>query len=399
MQPFADKSFNSQLDRCVHPKKNFEATHLCQLLIDDQQAPLLSRSTNKRLYYYCLSTLESVIVNIMMISSRNVQLALASCLLAASNLPSISSFSATKTGPSNLAVRSNVFAKPMASPFSLGSGRGTCNNDNYFKHSRHVVYMTADDANSDNSDTSTATSNTSTATSKSSSDSDNNNSSGATVTQLIANLIKGIVGAGVLSLPAGIAAWGSAPAAVVPAVALIATIGALSGYGFALIGRCCAYTNTESYRDAWSATVSESSSWIPATAVTFKTICAILAYSMILGDTFVSLLSTAGFAATKVPVTLGLTGAVLLPLCLMKNLSSLAPFSLLGSFGMIYTSVAMMIRYFGKAYAASGKFGMDMAASLRPKFGDVGASGIVSPSAAILVGMLSTAYMVRRQKS
>jgi hypothetical protein len=77
----------------------------------------------------------------------------------------------------------------------------------------------------------------------------------------------------------------------------------------------------------------------------------------------------------------------------MKNLSSLAPFSLLGSLGMLYTAAAMMIRFFGKAYAPTGKFGMDMAASLRPKFGDVGASGILSPSAAILVGMLSTAYM------
>ncbi|KAL3924515.1 MAG: hypothetical protein SGILL_000994, partial [Bacillariaceae sp.] len=111
------------------------------------------------------------------------------------------------------------------------------------------------------------------------------------------------------------------------------------------------------------------------------------------GDTFVSLLSTAGLAAAKVPVTVGLTGAVLLPLCLMKNLSSLAPFSLLGSLGMLYTAAAMMVRYFGKAYAPTGKFGMDMAASLRPKFGDVGASGILTPSAAILVGMLSTAYM------
>ena len=116
---------------------------------------------------------------------------------------------------------------------------------------------------------------------------------------------------------------------------------------------------------------------------------------MILGDTFVSLLSTAGFAATKVPVTIGLTGAILLPLCLMKNLSSLAPFSLVGSLGMLYTAIAMSIRLFGKAYSPTGKFGLDMVASLRPKFGTVGAEGILSPNAAILVGMLSTAYMVR----
>jgi hypothetical protein len=217
----------------------------------------------------------------------------------------------------------------------------------------------------------------------------------ATVTELIFNLVKGIVGAGVLSLPAGIAAWANAPSAVLPAVALIAGIGGLSGYGFALIGRCCAYTNTKSYRDAWSATVGKSSSWIPAVAVTLKTTAAILAYSMILGDTFVSLLTTAGITASKTPVLIALTSTVLLPLCLLKNLSALAPFSLVGSLGMIYTAVAMVIRYLGKAYTKTGAFGMDCAPALRPAFGSVGAEGLLNPSAAILVGMLSTSYMVR----
>lgn len=217
---------------------------------------------------------------------------------------------------------------------------------------------------------------------------------GATVTQLIFNLVKGIVGAGVLSLPAGIAAFASAPSGVVPAVALISIIGGMSAYSFALIGRCCAYTNTTSYRDAWSATVSPSSSWLPATAVTFKTICATLAYSMILGDTFLSLFLTAGIPASKLPVTIGLASAVLLPLCLMKNLKSLAPFSLVGSLGMAYTAVAMTVRFLGKAYIApGGKFATDLAPSLRPQFGTVGAKGVFTPSAAILVSMLSTAYM------
>lgn len=215
----------------------------------------------------------------------------------------------------------------------------------------------------------------------------------ATVTELIFNLVKGIVGAGVLSLPAGIAAWANAPSAVVPAVALIAGIGGLSGYGFALIGRCCAYTNSKSYREAWGKTVNESSSWIPAMAVTFKTISAILAYSMILGDTFVSLLATAGFSVAKTPVLLALTSTVLLPLCLLKNLSALAPFSLVGSLGMIYTALAMVARYLAKSYTKSGRFGTDCADALRPAFGSVGAKGILTPSAAILVGMLSTAYM------
>jgi hypothetical protein len=217
--------------------------------------------------------------------------------------------------------------------------------------------------------------------------------SGATIPELIFNLVKGIVGAGVLSLPAGIAAWANAPSAVFPAVALIAIIGALSGYGFALIGRVCAYTDTTSYRAAWSASVSEKTSWLPAVAVTFKTICAILAYSMILGDTFVSLFAMAGFMVSKTAVLWGVTGAVLLPLCLLKNLSSLAPFSLVGSLGMLYTAVAMTIRYLGKSYVGSGKFAQDCSLVLRPAFGSIGAAGALTPSAAILVGMLSTAYM------
>lgn len=107
----------------------------------------------------------------------------------------------------------------------------------------------------------------------------------ATIPQEIFNLVKAIVGAGVLTLPAGIAAFGNAPSAAIPAVVLIAVIGALSAYGFGLIGRVCSLTNTSSFRDAWSASVSTETSWIPAWSVTCKTMFATLAYSMILGGT------------------------------------------------------------------------------------------------------------------
>ena len=92
----------------------------------------------------------------------------------------------------------------------------------------------------------------------------------ATMSDLIFNLIKSIVGAGVLSLPAGIAAFGDAPSAVIPASFLIASIGGLSAYGFSLIGRVCYYTGTNSYRDAWSESISKKTSIIPAASCTFK---------------------------------------------------------------------------------------------------------------------------------
>ncbi|CAB9515491.1 Sodium-coupled neutral amino acid transporter 3 [Seminavis robusta] len=215
----------------------------------------------------------------------------------------------------------------------------------------------------------------------------------ATVPELTFNLVKGIVGAGVLGLPAGICAFGNAPSAAIPALVLIGIIGMLSAYGFGLIGRVCSFTDTTSFKDAWAESVSPETSWMPAVAVTFKTICALLAYSMILGDTFSSLFAGAGYTVSSTTSLLGITGLVLLPLCLLKNLSSLAPVSLLGSAGMVYTAIAMAIRYFGKAYAKGGKFHKAVPVNLQPSFGTVGAKGVLSPNAAILVAMLSTAFM------
>jgi amino acid permease len=211
----------------------------------------------------------------------------------------------------------------------------------------------------------------------------------ATVSNEIFNLVKAILGAGVLGLPAGIALMGNTPSTIIPAVVLIVVFGVLSGYGFALIGRVCAMTGTTTYRSAWAETISESSSWVPALAVTLKTICATLAYSMILGETFQSLATSSGINVSKAVLLPTLTATVLLPLCLLKNLSSLAPFSLLGSLGMVYTGIAMTIRLLGKSYLKGGKFALDVAA---PSFGSTRGK-FLQPSTAILLGMLSTAYM------
>ena len=71
----------------------------------------------------------------------------------------------------------------------------------------------------------------------------------ASIPNEVFNLVKGIVGVGVLSLPAGIAAFGDAPSAAIPAVGLVAAIGTISAYGFSLIGRVCSYTGARSYRE------------------------------------------------------------------------------------------------------------------------------------------------------
>lgn len=112
---------------------------------------------------------------------------------------------------------------------------------------------------------------------------------------------------------------------------------------------------------------------------------------MILADTFVNLLEFGGIGITRTQSLLGVTGFVLTPLCFLKNLKSLAPFSLVGILGMLYTAVAMAIRYAGGAYAAGGA--LRETALKIPTFGSVGASGAWNPKALILTCMLSNAFI------
>ena len=130
---------------------------------------------------------------------------------------------------------------------------------------------------------------------------------------------------------------------------------------------------------------------------------------MILGDTIRALLMTIGIETTRTLALLGVTGTTLFPLCLLKNLSSLAPFSLMGIAGMFYTTIAMASRYLGGSYKVgqvavkggkaataavpAGKYLADVATNYQPQFGNLGASAALSPNVFILICMLSTAYM------
>lgn len=191
----------------------------------------------------------------------------------------------------------------------------------------------------------------------------------------------------------GIAAFGNAPSALIPATILTTAIGAISAYTFLLIARVCKMTGATSYADAWDKTRGTNTAWIIALSSALDCFMGNLSYSMILADSIRDLLSTFSIATTRTRSLLGVTSLVLLPLCMVKNLSSLAPFSLLGIIGMAYTSFAIGIRYFGGAYAAGGRFLPDIGASLQPSFGTTGASGVLSANSLILVCMLSTAYI------
>lgn len=87
----------------------------------------------------------------------------------------------------------------------------------------------------------------------------------ASIPSQVFNLMKTILGSGVLGLPAGIAhAFAENELAAWAALGLIMGFCVLSAYSFSTIGELCRKTRGRTYRQVWSSVVGESTSWIPA---------------------------------------------------------------------------------------------------------------------------------------
>jgi amino acid permease len=122
-------------------------------------------------------------------------------------------------------------------------------------------------------------------------------------------------------------------------------------------------------------------------AVVGNTFLACLSYSIVIADTFTSILLASGVAATRNAVLLGASGAVLLPLCLLRDLSALAFTSVLGTGGMVYTMLFMLLRMFDKSYSVGGRFAA--------KVGVGGALNLwaVNLKTLVLVSVLATGFV------
>mmetsp|Transcript_37549 Transcript_37549/g.78653 ORF Transcript_37549/g.78653 Transcript_37549/m.78653 type:complete len:562 (+) Transcript_37549:301-1986(+) len=266
------------------------------------------------------------------------------------------------------------------------------------------------------------------------SDSDSNESSTEqSILSATCNLIKGGVGSGVLSLPAGVAALGDFPKAVVPAISLIFILGGISAYTFNLLGRLTAVVNNEvdtdkgdesnntssspkvtTIGDLWDYEVGPSTSYLVTLAVMLTCFGTSLSYSIILGDTFQSLAKTAGLSGIWTTRRFNVAAVAILaayPLSCLKSLAAIAPVSIVGVVGIFVTCIVMTLRALpGGAYssttaaaiaAAAGGGGGSVAtknylsslsAECIPSFGVV---GMRSPrSFLILSSMAATAFLV-----
>mmetsp|Transcript_47544 Transcript_47544/g.153656 ORF Transcript_47544/g.153656 Transcript_47544/m.153656 type:complete len:477 (-) Transcript_47544:425-1855(-) len=222
-------------------------------------------------------------------------------------------------------------------------------------------------------------------------------SSGASVPSTVANLAKNIVGSGVLALAAGVGAFSGASVAVLPALVMLCAMCALSAYTFSTIARVSAAVGADTYRDAWSRIFGKRSAAFPNAAIIFKTFVGSLAYAIILGDSAASMATLAGakglLAAPNAWIGI-ISAAVLLPLCLLRDLSSLSAGSVIGTCGTAYTALFMAIRCLDRSYAPGGARAELIAPAMRPAFAAAaGPLGGLNLKALVLVSMLATTFL------
>jgi amino acid permease len=128
-------------------------------------------------------------------------------------------------------------------------------------------------------------------------------------------------------------------------------------------------TGSASYRECWEETMGERGASTVALVNALLPGLGILSYSAILSQTLQSLFESTGWNVPRETCLLLLTATVLLPLCLLKNLNVLAPFSALGTAAIIFAKLSMIVRCLDGSYTPGGLYCADISASLQPEFG------------------------------
>lgn len=209
----------------------------------------------------------------------------------------------------------------------------------------------------------------------------------------IFNLVNNVAGAGILTLAAGKAkgtGW-------IPAILICAVLGAISTHTFCIIGESCEITGEQDFKGLWGRTIGEKSTYVVDSMIAIMCLAVSVIYSGILGDVFTPLLERAGLPASlngRTSNILVLTGAVLFPLSIIKDLSALAFTSILGFCSIAYTVLFMVVRSLDGTYSLVGDKGRFLQdAAITPPSFDKSTMWNFDFSSLVLASNLGLAYV------
>lgn len=193
---------------------------------------------------------------------------------------------------------------------------------------------------------------------------------------LVINMLCDISPAGVLPLAFGMSGTG-----YIPAMILLLVFAGAAAYMMFLVARTIEIAGVKSYDRLW-----ERCKWIPTVVLWLVCFGNALAYICMVGDLISMCLP--GFGINFLPRSYCIAILAifpLLPLCMLKDLSALAPTSFMALIAVIYMAVMMVVRYTDGSYLPGGEFHGEP----RPT-GHISNFGIAS---LLLVNNLSIAFL------
>ncbi|CAE7266252.1 Slc38a7 [Symbiodinium natans] len=215
---------------------------------------------------------------------------------------------------------------------------------------------------------------------------------GMSEVQLLFNIVKNIVGEGMLSLPAGIAGG----TGLLAGSLIAAAFSVLMGYTFSIMGRTCYATGETSHKDCAAKVSGPRLAQTMAVVLFIKTSFTCLAFAIVISESFARTLryfGLQGVLATSQAAMLVIGFLVLLPLCLQKELRVLSYTSMIGCLGQVWVVLVMHIRYVDGSYRPGGHFYDLVAAKDKPDFSDGVNYWQSSAATFVLIGSLATAYI------
>eukprot|EP00928_Gymnodinium_smaydae_P013705 TRINITY_DN14981_c0_g2_i1.p1 TRINITY_DN14981_c0_g2~~TRINITY_DN14981_c0_g2_i1.p1 ORF type:complete len:453 (+),score=23.55 TRINITY_DN14981_c0_g2_i1:70-1428(+) len=226
--------------------------------------------------------------------------------------------------------------------------------------------------------------------------SDDEDFEGLSGAQTSFNITKGIVGEGMLSLPAGLAAGRGT--GVATGILITVFVCLSMAYTFWVVGRACQATREKSHKGVGTKIQSAAFGKLMAATNLVKTVFTCTAYALVIGQTANELLSAfgiAGFYATRQFTYIVILVCILLPLCLLRDLSILSWSSLAGVACEVCVVMFMVLRLADGSYQEGGVYHDTIPEAYRPAWSDVGGRSIwrVSFGTMILAASLSTAFL------
>ena len=162
---------------------------------------------------------------------------------------------------------------------------------------------------------------------------------------LVVNIIADLCPHGMLPLAFGLAQGG--PTGIIPAISLVVLFGSTGGYTMFLLSKLADLTHSNTIGEVWAKLIGEKSQWVVDASIFSLCIGCCIFYSAFMGDIFAALSSVVfqdGLLSKRWFILSLLTATLILPLCLLQDISALQFSSVIGVVGILYTCIFHVYR-------------------------------------------------------